>query len=129
MLWFVRTAGDEGRAVREAAKPFAAHRADLTEWIDGLAEPQEPKWKRKQEEAARKRKAERAVAHAEHRRGFIENLDAMRRGGFRYVISPARAYLSQFRDIGEDIPAHERVADWVGADVAEAAHEGFEGSA
>lgn len=126
VLWFVRTAGDEGRAVREAAKPFAAHRADLMEWIDGLAEPQEPKWKRKQEEATRKRKAERAVAHAKHRLGFIENLDAMRRGGFRYVIGPARAYLSQFRDIGDDIPAHERVADWVGADVAEAAHEGFE---
>ena len=126
VLWFVRTAGDEGHAVREAAKPFAAHRADLVEWIDGLAEPQEPKWKRKQEEAARKRKAERAVAHAEHRRGFIENLEDMRRGGFRFVISPARAYLSQFRDIGEDVPAHERVADWVGADVAAAAHEGFE---
>ena len=126
VLWFVRTAGDEGRPVREAAKRFATHRADLMDWIDGLAEPQEPKWQRKQEEAARKRKAERAVAHAEHRRGFVENLDAMRRGEFRFVVGPARAYLSQFSDIGEDMPADERVASWVGADVAEAAHEGFE---
>lgn len=126
VLWFVRTSGEEGKVVREAAKPFALHRPDLLEWIDGLAEPQEPKWKRKQEEDARKRRADRAVAHAEHRRDFVENLDGIRRGEFRYVIGPARAYLNHYRDIGDDKPAHERIADWVGDDIGQAAHAGFE---
>lgn len=126
VLWLVPTSGDEGKIIREAAKRFAAHRSDLIEWIESLAEPQEPKWKRKQDEGARKRLAERAVAHAEHRRNFAENLDAMRRGEFQFIINPARAYLHQYDDIGDDCPAHGRIAGWVGGDVAEAAHTGFE---
>jgi hypothetical protein len=126
VLWFVRTSGDEGKPIREAAKRFASHRADLIEWVASLAEPQEPKWKRKQDEEARKRRSERAVAYADSRREFIENLSAVEHGEFRFIVGLARAYLNQYRDIGEDQLAHERIASWVGADVADAAHKGFE---
>jgi hypothetical protein len=36
------------------------------------------------------------------------------------------AYLKRFSDLGEGVPAHERVAEWLGPDIAAAAQEGFE---
>jgi hypothetical protein len=126
VLWFVRSSGDEGKDLREAAKRFAAHRPDLLEWIDNLADPSEPEWKLKQDDEARKRRAERAATHADHRRDYVTHLEAIRGGEFRFVRNLAGAYLKHFRDIGDDMPAHERIADWVGPDVAEVAHQGFE---
>jgi hypothetical protein len=108
------------------AKRFAAHRPDLLAWIDSLADPPEPKWKRKQDQDRRKRQAQQAVAHASHRSEYLSNIDSVRAGEFRYVRGLAQAYLRQFRDIGDEKPAHQRIAEWVGPDIAEAAHKGFE---
>jgi len=38
----------------------------------------------------------------------------------------AHAYLNRFWDVGANVPAHERVADWLGPDAASAAHLGFD---
>ena len=121
-----QTWGEEGKALREAAKAFAQHRLDLLAWIDGLAERPVPEWQRKQEEKARQRKAKQAAKFAEHRRDFIAKLDGIRAGEYGAVLAPAQAYLKRFHDIGDQVAAHDRVAEWLGADVAAAAHDGFE---
>jgi hypothetical protein len=121
-----QTWGEEGKALREAAKAFAQHRPDLISWIDGLAERPVPEWERKQQEKARKHKAKQAAKFAEHRRDFIAKLDGIRAGEYGLVLPPAQAYLRRFHDIGDQIAAHERVAEWLGEDVAAAAHDGFE---
>lgn len=125
VLWGDPT-GIEGASVREAAKPFASHRPDMLTWIDSLAVPQEPEWQRKERERQRKREVEQAMKFAEHRKAFGENLAAMRSGEFAWLIAPAQAYLDMFRDMREELPAHERIAAWLGSELAEAAHEGFE---
>jgi hypothetical protein len=126
LLQLVRHEGDEGAIVRDAARPFAQHRPDLMTWIDGLAAPRVPEWQLKQEENERKRRSKKAVEWANHRKNFAENLPAMRAGDYGAVINPAKAYLKLFRDIGEDFPAHERVAEWLGQEIADAAHAGFD---
>ena len=118
--------GQTGAAAREAAKPFVAHDAQLRNWLERLAEPRVPDWKVKQETKARQRAAKRAAQFAEHRHDFLANLKAIRTGEFRYVYHLTLAYLKLFQDIGDDCAPHERVAKWVGNDVAEAAHRGFE---
>ncbi|NWA28575.1 hypothetical protein HX866_27170 [Pseudomonas gingeri] len=50
----------------------------------------------------------------------------MRKGQYKYLIAPAKAYLKLYNDIGDDKPAHERVDEWLGHDIGSAAHEGFE---
>lgn len=42
------------------------------------------------------------------------------------MVGPARAYLKQFRDVGQQCPAPERVVEWLGSEVAQAAYQGFE---
>ncbi|KAA3548360.1 hypothetical protein FOM00_12775 [Pseudomonas sp. ST1] len=49
----------------------------------------------------------------------------MRRGSSEELVAPAQAYLNLYNDI-EDAPAHERVSRWLGDDIAESVHEGFE---
>ncbi len=85
-----------------------------------------PDWKVKQETKARQRAAKRAVRFAEHRRDFIANVEKVRTGEFRFVYPLAQTYLKLFHDMGDDCAPHERVAQWLGRDVAEAAHQGFE---
>jgi hypothetical protein len=121
-----QTWDDEGEALRAAAKPFARHRPDLLAWIDGLAERPVPEWKRREEEKARQRQAKQAAKFAEHRRDFLSKIEGMRAGEYGLILAPAQAYLKRFQDIGDDVPAHERVAEWLGEDIAAAAHDGFE---
>lgn len=121
-----RAWGEEGRPLREAAKRFAEHRPDLIEWIDGLAERKVPEWERKQEEKQRQVKAKRAVRFAEHRRDFLAKINGVKAGEYGLILPPAQAYLKRFHDIGDGLPAHERVVEWLGEEVAAAARDGFE---
>lgn len=121
-----RTWGDEGKALREAAKLFAHHRSDLLTWIDNLAERKIPKWERKQEENRRQHRAKQAAKFAEHRRDFFANIEKVKSGQFRWILSPAQAYLKRFHDIDDGVPAHERVAEWLGEEISAATRIGFE---
>lgn len=121
-----RTWGEEGRPLREAAARFAAGHPEDLAWIEAKAERPVPEWERKQEERTRKRDAQRTAKHAEHRREFLAKIEAVRAGEYGLILAPAQAYLNRFQDIGDGVPAHERVAEWVGEEVAAAAHEGFE---
>lgn len=121
-----RTWGEEGRPLREAATRFAVGNPEDLEWIKTKVERPVPDWERKQEERARKRDAERTAKHAEHRREFLAKIEEIRAGEYGLILAPAQAYLKRFQDIGDGVPAHERVAEWLGEEIAAAAHEGFE---
>lgn len=121
-----RAWGEEGRPLREAATRFAAGHPEDLAWIESNAERPVPDWEREQEERTRKRDAERTAKHAKHRREVLAKIDAVRSGEYGPILAPAQAYLKRFQDIGDGVPAHERVAEWLGEEVAAAAHEGFE---
>lgn len=117
---------NRGRAARAEAAPFAAHDPALGGWLADLAVPKVPAWKIREEERTRKSLEERTERHADHRKRYIKETGQLRAGVFQSVIGPARAYLKRFRDVGQNCPAHERVADWLGEEIAEAARQGFE---
>lgn len=115
---------NQGANVRKAAHVFAAHRPDLLTWIDDLARPRELSWKARQAKSHRKFKARQAMAYAEHRKYYAAHIEEVREG--KYLVDPAMAYLKLFTDIGDNMPAHQRVAHWLGDQIAAAVHEGFE---
>lgn len=118
--------GEEGKTLREAAKSLVQHRSDLLTWIDGLADRQVTEWESEQEEQKRERKALKAAKIAEHRHNFLANIEGVKSGQTGWILAPAKAYLNRFHDISSDVPEHERVAEWLGEEVAAAALEGFE---
>ncbi|MFW9103964.1 NACHT domain-containing protein [Pseudomonas sp. P4795] len=116
---------DTGTEVRAAARLFAARSPDLLQWLEKLAEQTIPDWQIKQTERERERRAEQAARYAGHRNHFASHIDQMRSGDCRALVNPAKAYLNLFNDI-EDAPAHKRVGQWLGDDIGEVAHAGFE---
>lgn len=117
--------GDIGADVRLAARPHA-NCSSSREWLDRLATPEVPTWKIEQEEKRKQYQEKRASSLAENRKHYGENIEAMREGDFSVLYWPAQAYLKRIADVGNDVPAHTRIAQWLGEDVAQAAHKGFE---
>lgn len=126
LLFLIRHDGDEGRAARETARPFAAHDPALQAWLTELAVWRKPQWMIDDE--AKKARREKARAHifSRQRRDFEKDISLVRAGEFGFVRGPAMAYLGQCPDLNNDLSAHERIVEWLGPDVADAAHAGFE---
>jgi hypothetical protein len=116
---------EAGAEVRAAARLFAARSADLLHWLDKLTEQTVPDWQIKKTERERERRAEQAAIHAGHRNHFSALIDQMRAGDYSAIVGPAKAYLNLYNDI-EDAPAHKRIGQWLGDDIGEVAHAGFE---
>ncbi|MBN8499530.1 MAG: hypothetical protein J0M19_00030 [Sphingomonadales bacterium] len=118
--------GEAGAAVREAARPFVAADPEAQAWLDTLVDPPVPQWQIESEARASREAAQRVAEWDEDRRHFLPQLESMRNGDVKLLLGPAYAYLRMFFDMGDDVPAHERVAQWLGPDIADAAHAGFE---
>ncbi|WP_342609125.1 hypothetical protein [Vibrio tritonius] len=117
---------ENGAKLRQAALPFAEYTIEDLEWLDNLPKPQIPSWQSRQEENQRKRQEKIASHHAIHRQQYHTNISKMRGGNYQDIMNPARAYLKLFNDVGQKSLAHERIAEWLGDDLSDAAFEGFE---
>jgi hypothetical protein len=116
----------EGADVREAAKRLVVGRPDMLAWIDELAEPRVSEWQVKEQENERQRAAKRAMEWQQHRQGFAKQIDALRHGEFAALVAPARAYLGLYHDMNNEVEPQDRLAEWLGTEIANAAIEGFE---
>ena len=116
---------ERGEKVRSAAAPFAIEE-DGQAFLEQLANPEVQEWQIKQEKRDRKRKKEKQKSWAKHRANFLKHIDDLRGGRYGQVVNPAKAYLNLYSDMGDDVPAHERVEQWLGSDLQDAAFKGFE---
>lgn len=126
VVQLARHKDDEGHDVRMAASALVGDDNELKGWIDSLATPPVPEWMVEDEKRGQKRREEDAIRREEVRAHFLSNIQRLRAGEYALVIRPAKAYLRLFSDLRTDLPAHERVSDWVGQDVWLAARDGFE---
>ena len=113
---------ERGERVRKAAAPFAIEE-DGQAFLEQLANPEVPEWKIKQEKRDRKRKKEKQKSWTEHRANFLKHIDDLRGGRYGEVVNPAKAYLNLYSDMGDDVPAHERIEQWLGPDLQYAAFD------
>lgn len=116
---------ERGEKVRKAAAPFAIEENGQA-FLDQLAKPEVPEWQIKQEKRDRKRNKEKQKSWAEHRANFLKHIEDLRGGRYGEVVNPAKAYLNLYSDMGDDVPAHERIEQWLGPDLQDAAFKGFE---
>jgi hypothetical protein len=125
IVQMARHDGETGAAVRTEALPFAEHRPDLLQWLMQLAEP--PSWKREDDLRTERHRAKFLARRTKMRTHYREHIARVRTADYGALIGPAKAYLGFFHDINEEtLPSHERIADWLGADIAAAASSGFE---
>ena len=116
---------ERGKDVRNAAAPFATE-PEGQEFLERLANPEFPEWQTRQDKRKRQRKEEQQKKWAEHRNKFFKHIDDLRAGEYRWLVDPAKAYLNEFSDIDVDVLAHQRIKQWLGPELQEAAFQGFE---
>ncbi|SDG37920.1 NACHT domain-containing protein [Sulfitobacter delicatus] len=116
---------ERGLKVREAAIPFATE-DEGREFLRKLTDPDIPKWEVEQAKRQRKEKEEKEEQWAEHRASFMKKIDDLREGEYAAIINPAQAYLNLYSDMGDDVPAHKRIEEWLGPEIQNAAFQGFE---
>lgn len=118
--------GEIGKDVREAARTFAMHSSEALQWLNDLAIPSKTEWEIKNEIDNKKRIEERERNLEKQRKVYIEHLEDMKQGKFQWLIDPAKVYIKWFSDISNNAPAHERIRLWLGDEISDAAHQGFE---
>lgn len=110
----------------EAVRVEVEHHEELTSWLREIENPPKPEWEIKRERREKQFQEEQDRKRREHREHYAERLDEMRSGEFAALINPAKAYLKMFRDIGDHCLPHERIQEWLGEEIAEAAYLGIE---
>jgi hypothetical protein len=118
--------GVEGSQLRQTAQKFAQNKQVDIEWLTSLATPLVSLWQIEQEERSTRYKEEIAKKHEIHRQQYLPHISQMRSGNYQEIVNPAQAYLKQFSDLGQQSPAHERIAEWLGDELSDAAFQGFE---
>lgn len=118
--------GDAGAKIREAALPFAAHRHDLQIWINKPRVSQLEKLQIHNKNLEHRQRVKHEAKYAKHRQNFTAHIHQMYLGDSNRLIPPAKAYLNLFYDLDKTISAHERIAYWLGDELADAAYSGFE---
>lgn len=108
------------------ARPYAEGDFEMIEFLTSNPknpwEKDEKKFRRRQREMEKREQKARSTSRNE----FSKHIDEVRAGEFGWVYNPARAYLGMFSDLSRDATPAERIAEWLGDDLRDAALEGFE---
>ncbi|WP_396594607.1 NACHT domain-containing protein [Brevundimonas sp. R86498] len=122
-----RHSADEGAAVRQAARRFAAGAPEDEAWLDKLEHPDTPEWQVDQDSRRSAREAKKLAEWEKHRAGFLSEIDELRAGTFRLIVNPAKAYLKLFADMGDEtLDGPGRLQEWLGPELRDAGLAGFE---
>lgn len=116
----------KGTEVREAAKRFSAHFPEAQKMLDELATPKETEWQKRQKEREEAYEAQQLKERLEARQFFTAHMDQILSGNIRFLINPAKVYLRHFYNIKQETPSEKRVAEWLGDELSNAIHQGFE---
>lgn len=117
---------EHGRRARLAAQEFAKLHQGGQTWLDALASPPPVEWEIKQAQRIRQAEITKTERIKHHREEYLSRINDLKAGKSDLLIGPSQAYLKKFSDIGQDLPAHERIADWLGDNIATAAFIGIE---
>ena len=94
--------------------------------MNKLENPEKPEWERERERRAAKQEEKKHIAKEEHRRHYTASKSALRTGELDTILGPAKAYLGLFSDLTKEQAPTDRIAEWLGADLAADAMAGFE---
>ena len=114
-----------GATVREAARRFASD-PEGQAFLDRLAKRDPEDGKTERAQMNRRREEERQKDRREYRKDYRKHIDQVRGGVYGSIIGPAEAYLKLYAVTGKAVPAHERIEEWLGPKLQEAAFQGFE---
>lgn len=112
--------------LRDASRIFQRGDAQLEAEIRRIENPKKPGWQRKREKNTAKYSKRQRIEKEWRRRSFLSNRDALKRGDLSHILGPAQCFLGLFCDDEKNTSEQEKLADWIGEDLAADALLGFE---
>lgn len=113
--------------IRKIARPYAKGDQELCDFL--VKKPKRQKlddWDIKHRRMMRAREKREQQGREKARANHTSNIDAVRRGELRWIYAPAQACLGMYRDLEREGPPADRISEWLGDDIRDAALEGFE---
>ena len=108
-----------------AAQPVADHDPDLRQHMATLCDTRVPEWQLAQEVKRIQREVAQAQRWSAQRETFRSRLSEIMQGNFEVLSGIAKAYLGRYSDLDRHATPHQRLVEWLGADLAAAALKGF----
>ncbi len=115
--------------VRVIAAPYASGDDELTNVLDPKPSLEGLEWKKREKKWKAKRKRRemnKKRSWHKQRTEYAAHEDELRAGQLRWVASPAKAYFGCFSDIDTEKDPPDRIDEWLGPDLTQAALAGFE---
>ena len=112
--------------IRAAVQPFLAARPDLAAWMDEIANPKPAQWQLDEDEQKKTRRKAAEGSAAQTRSYYLQRINLLSSGAEKFLSRPAMVYMNRYSDLNRDLGPNDRVALWLGDDVAAAVCEGFE---
>lgn len=113
--------------IRKIARPYASGDQELLDFL--IKKPKRQKqdeWEIKHRRTMRTREKREQQSREKARANYAVNIDAVRRGELRWIFAPAQACLGMYRDLESEGSPADRISEWLGDDIRDAALEGFE---
>jgi hypothetical protein len=113
--------------IRKIARPYAQGDQELLDFL--VKKPKRHKldeWEIKHRKMMRAREKREQQGREKARANYSDNIDAIRRGELRWIYAPAQACLGMYRDLEREGPPADRISEWLGDDIRDAALAGFE---
>lgn len=113
--------------IRKIARPYAQGDQELLDFL--VKKPKRQKhdeWEVKHRKMMRAREKRERQGRDKARKNYTANIDAIRRGELRWIFAPAQACLGMYSDLEREGSPADRISEWLGDDIRDAALEGFE---
>jgi len=112
--------------IREATKFGTQRHAELQRQFEDITTPPKRDWRKEQEERQAREQKKRLRRFGKHRANFLSVREGIESGShFNALNSMANAYLNRYHDLDHDAAPLERLRQWLGDELTEAALSGF----
>lgn len=112
--------------LRLSSDKFQAGDQQLDAFVRRLENPKKTAWMRKEERNNAKREKRGRIDNEIIRRFYSKNRAKLRAGELGVIVDPGKAYLGLFRNLSQEKPPTARIADWLGAELADDVMAGLE---
>lgn len=118
--------GEIGQDVRNAALPFTRGSVKDKLWLEQISISQQDNWEIKHNLGKQELEKKQKELQAKEIKFYSENSELLRKGDYKLLLNPAKAYLKRLNDIDSKSVPHQSIAAWLGEEITNICMEGFE---
>lgn len=126
IVQLVQHDGERGQKVRNVALPFTRGNVKDKLWLEQISIIQLDNWEIKNNLSRQKLEKKQKELQAKEQKFYHENSELLRKGDYKLLLNPARAYLKRLNDIDSKPLPHQSIVAWLGDEITNICMEGFE---